>query len=126
MKQLNDNTADRLAKLCGMFGSAHLGERAAAAKLADRLVRDSGLTWHDVVAGPANRRLRGSQEAPRQARPPATVEAKLALLRAHFDFLTTWERHFVVAVREFKSPSLKQLKVIERLVEKVLELRAAA
>jgi hypothetical protein len=39
---------DRLAKLCGMFGSAHAGERAAAAAKADQLVRNLGLTWFDV------------------------------------------------------------------------------
>jgi hypothetical protein len=30
--------ANRLAKICGMFGSAHDGERAAAAALADGLI----------------------------------------------------------------------------------------
>lgn len=46
--------ADRLAKLCGMFGSDHDGERAAAAAaLANQLVRAHGLTWGDVIVLPA-------------------------------------------------------------------------
>ena len=36
--------ADRLAKLCGMFGSAHDGERANAARLADELIKSAGVT----------------------------------------------------------------------------------
>jgi hypothetical protein len=44
---------DRLQKLCGLFGSQHDGERAAAAALADKLVRAAGLTWGDVIRRPA-------------------------------------------------------------------------
>ena len=43
----------RLVKLLGMCGSAHAGERSVAALKADQLVRDCGLTWHDVVYAPA-------------------------------------------------------------------------
>src|SRR5919107_2785919 len=42
----------KLARICGMFGSAHDGERAAAAALADRLIRDAGLSWGDVIRMP--------------------------------------------------------------------------
>lgn len=42
----------RLARLLGMLGSRHAGEIANAGRLADRLVRDHGLTWHDVLAMP--------------------------------------------------------------------------
>jgi hypothetical protein len=47
--RLDEATADRLAKLCGLLGSNHLGERAAAAAKADALVRGTGLTWRDVI-----------------------------------------------------------------------------
>lgn len=43
----------RLVRLLGMLGSAHDGERANAAALADRLVRGLGLTWTDVVRPPS-------------------------------------------------------------------------
>jgi hypothetical protein len=46
---LDIRAAERLAKLCGMFGSEHDGERAAAALKANEFVRDLGLTWSDIV-----------------------------------------------------------------------------
>ena len=46
---------DRLVKLCGMLGSAHDGERAAAALKADTLVRGHGLRWPDVIRPPNER-----------------------------------------------------------------------
>ena len=49
---LDPHSADRLRKLCGMLGSEHDGERAAAAAKADELVRAAGLTWADVIAPP--------------------------------------------------------------------------
>ena len=47
---LTGTDADQLAKLCGMFGSDHIGERAAAAAKADALIRARGFTWFDVFA----------------------------------------------------------------------------
>jgi hypothetical protein len=44
-----------LKKLLGMMGSAHEGERANAAALADRMIRENGLTWNDVVSVPRSR-----------------------------------------------------------------------
>jgi hypothetical protein len=55
--QLNIDTRLRLARLLGMIGSDHDGEALNAARMADRLVREKGLTWDDVIApvvcGPA-------------------------------------------------------------------------
>ena len=42
--------ADRLAKLCGMFSSNFDGERATAARMADEMVRNAGLSWPDVIS----------------------------------------------------------------------------
>jgi hypothetical protein len=51
---LERDAAARLTKLLGMCGSAHAGERAAAALKADTLVKSAGLTWRDaIVAAPA-------------------------------------------------------------------------
>jgi hypothetical protein len=49
---LRSSSADLLAKLCGMFGSDHPGERANAAARADALVRSAGLTWRDIIHVP--------------------------------------------------------------------------
>jgi hypothetical protein len=43
------DVAERLVKLLGMIGSIHDGEALNAARLADRLVREAGLTWTDVI-----------------------------------------------------------------------------
>ena len=50
--QLADRDRERLAWLCGMFGSKFEGERANAATLAYQLVRRAGLTWPDVIGTP--------------------------------------------------------------------------
>jgi hypothetical protein len=47
----------RLARVLGMLGSEFAGERAAAAKLADELVRASGSTWPAVLAADEIERL---------------------------------------------------------------------
>jgi len=46
---LDPRDAERLAKIAGMFGSEHPGERAAAAQ-ADAFVRRLGLTWYNVIS----------------------------------------------------------------------------
>lgn len=39
---------ERFRRLCGMLGSEHVGERAAAALKATAFLREHGLTWADV------------------------------------------------------------------------------
>jgi hypothetical protein len=46
---LNPKAAAHLARICGMFGSDHDGERAAAAHLADQHIKRLGLSWGDVI-----------------------------------------------------------------------------
>lgn len=67
----------RLVKLLGMMGSAHDGERASAAALANRLVRDAGLQWDDVIAAVGestppmeNQRREQPQPPEKPTRPP--------------------------------------------------------
>jgi hypothetical protein len=40
---------DRFVRVIAMVGSAHDGEAPAAARLAERLLRDGGLTWADLL-----------------------------------------------------------------------------
>jgi hypothetical protein len=40
---------DRFVRVIAMVGSAHDGEALAAARLAERLLRDGGLTWADLL-----------------------------------------------------------------------------
>jgi predicted restriction endonuclease len=40
---------EQLARLLGMLGSNAIGERANAASLADRMVREAGLSWFEIL-----------------------------------------------------------------------------
>jgi hypothetical protein len=103
---LDPNSADRLAKLCGMFGSAHDGERASAAAMADKLVRAQGLTWPQVLS-------------PRSHNADELVGLCLANLTA----LTRWERGFIYSINGRPNLSEKQLALLERLAVKVRAYR---
>jgi len=110
---LDADSADKLAKLCGMFGSEYTWERAAAAAAADGLVREQGLTWFDVILP---RGLRCELE---------TVDDKLDLLQEHADELTDWEWQFVITVRGFHRKSTRQLEMIDALVSEVRDSKQA-
>lgn len=98
---LDPTTADRLAKIAGMFGSDHDGERAAAAQLADRLVRQAGLTWPDVIRpytnvkpAPEPRRNPGAWREPQTIREAADLALRFGV------HLSEWERNFVHSIRD--------------------------
>jgi hypothetical protein len=40
---------ERLARIAGMLGSAHAGERAAAAQMASAMLNAMGLTWNEII-----------------------------------------------------------------------------
>jgi hypothetical protein len=102
---------DRLAKLLGMLGSDHDGEVLNAARLADRLVRDHGITWLDAITAPVDPQL--STDDP-LARFAACAEAcTFALTRA--PMLTQWEFDFLRNVARFSRLSSKQRKTLRRV-----------
>jgi hypothetical protein len=117
---LPKNELLRLAKLCGMLGSAHDGERAAAALKADQLVRAHGLTWGQLLV-PTQRQLISPSAAP-----AGSIAQKLALCRQHLSSLTEWERGFVLSLHQFRRLSEKQLRVLNRIAEEISEGRRAA
>jgi hypothetical protein len=100
---------DRLAMLLGMLGSDHDGEVLNAARLADRLVRDHGITL-DAITAPVDPQL--STDDP-LARFAACAEAcTFALTRA--PMLTQWEFDFLRNVASFSRLSSKQRKTLRR------------
>jgi hypothetical protein len=111
-QELSPAARQRLARLLGMLGSDHDGEVLNAARLADRLVRSAGATWHDVVRPPA-------MPAPTDDDPlrrfPSCVAACIFVLKRR-DLLTEWERAFVPSVAECRRPSPKQNAVLRKLV----------
>jgi hypothetical protein len=115
---LDDSAADRLAKLCGMFGSNHDGERASAAALADKLVRQLGLTWREIIV-PANDPEPEHKAAP-QWDDPITIEQALKVAQRYQVALTEWECGFVRDLRRKRTWRLseKQNDVLNDIVEK--------
>jgi len=118
---LDPQIADRLAKLCGIFGSHHAGERAAAAAKADELVRSHRLTWFDLLL-PQPIVVKPKKAA--KWRKPRTTKAKLAALReSQTDYpgaLNEWEREFVISVSRYAdSLSEKQERLVDKLIDKL-------
>src|SRR5215208_437186 len=107
----------RLTKLLGMLGSAHDGEVAAAGRAADRMIREAGLRWPDL--------LLPALAAPSRA--PRTAADVIAFVIEHKEALTPWERDFARSVQRQRSPlSAKQTEVLGRLFEKACRAGARA
>ena len=100
--RLDDASADRLTKLCRLFGSDHLGERAAAAAKAHGLLVALKLDWRDVIrptlAPPAH------GDRPRTG----TWRENLVLAVMFLNDLTPWERGFVESMRTRLDATAKQ------------------
>ena len=84
---------DKLRKLCGMLGSAYDGERAAAGALADKLLREHGLRWEDVLAA-----------TPSAPLAPVTDKTKLAACLNQRQRLNAWELKFCLSLRDWNGP----------------------
>ena len=111
---------DRLVKLLGLLGSDFDGEIVAAARQAERLRADAGLTWREIVL-PAL-----SPPRPQQRAAMSFTEAVRFVLD-HEDALTAWESDFGRSIQRQNSPlSPKQISILERLVEKVRRAEASA
>jgi len=110
MTALDSAERSRLAKLLGMLGSTHPGEREAAALAADRFIRSRGAAWRQVL------------------RPPAE-EHKLPLLGtwrdtcakclAHPRGLRKWEVDFLTDLPKFRRLSVKQRYVLTEIATRL-------
>lgn len=135
----------RLIQLLGMMGSTHDGEALTAARMAQRLLTQLGLTWEEAMgaglseeqakyacelafrdgyekgraAGVAegNRAVQAYQAA-RAARTWTMVAREL--LNDHDDELNEWETEFCEGFidRGWASPTPKQRAVFERIANK--------
>jgi hypothetical protein len=113
---LDQHSADRLAKLCGMYGSDHAGERATAARKADELIRSAGLTWREIVTPPI------IPDAPR-----IRAWARMAAFcheRRHQ--LSSWDRDFVRSMLNWHGePSEKQQDCLASIFARLCSEAAA-
>ncbi len=116
----------KLVGILGMLGSAHDGERAAAAALASRLVRDKGLTWDLVIAaeGAGKQQAPGGAESGRDTR--WQDSDGLATCLRWLGELTSWETRFVLDLRQKRRPfTPAQRAKIEQIAD-VLRARGLA
>jgi hypothetical protein len=111
------SNAQRLAKLCGMLGSAHAGERAAAALKADQFVRSCGETWESVIVG--------RRQLPPPHQSALDWRAMVDVCIANADALAPKEKLFVQSMARWSGePSPKQMTWLEGIFSRVRE-RAA-
>ena len=109
-KVLASRERSKLAKLLGMLGSDHAGERDAAGLAAHRLLEQHGATWGQVLAVPV------AHKEPLQST-WRTVCAELVERSAD---LRPWEARFVADLPEFRRLSTKQRYVLDEIAERVL------
>ena len=106
----------RLGKLLALIGSSFDAEALAAARAADRLVRDAGLTWPDVLIISDNHR----------SLTHGSVDNAIDFCTQQLYRLTIWEREFVACIRRQRRPlSARQLNCLYRIVDR-LRARAEA
>ncbi len=105
---------ERLAKICSLFSSDVMGERAAAAHKANQIVTAAGLSWQEVFQ-PVSPTYRPTDPRPR-AMTPGEVLAR------HGDRLTDWETRFLVSLMRWrKGWTPKQRARFEEIRERFVE-----
>jgi hypothetical protein len=108
---LDPATADLLAKVCGMFGSDHAGERAAAAARAHALVREHGLSWPQLFEPASARAQRATSVDPHWTYMARACWARSASLRPRGTELV---RNLIQQGREPTARQLEWLRDIHR------------
>jgi hypothetical protein len=97
----------RLVKLLGLLGSEHDGEIANAGRLADRLVRNHGVTWDEMIVPARDRVLWDWRSAAREI-----LASELG---------SDWERNFCWSlIARWRGPVLtvRQEATLKRIFEK--------
>lgn len=89
----------RLVKLLGLLGSDQDGERAAAAKAADELVKRHGMTWDGVVKLCAPAPTINTQSDPNPYN-PGNYQQQAAAARQQDDFAAEYVRQAEAAVAQ--------------------------
>lgn len=116
MSALAPGQADRLAKVLGLLGSDHDGERAAAALMATKIIRAAGLTWPDIVTPRPS--APPPPPPPKTWREPHTPQEAAAECLRWSDVLTDWEKEFCKSVMNFGKPTNRQITVLAKVTAK--------
>ncbi|HEU0218947.1 MAG TPA: hypothetical protein VFQ90_19985 [Stellaceae bacterium] len=122
MQSLTTRDLDRLTKLCGMFSSHHPGEIANAAAMADRLLREHGLRWTDVLALPTAPVPTPADDGPTVfAGWPGGWRAACRFALRYRAMLTDWECEFAQKIdRYVGNITGKQEPILREMVERLL------
>ncbi len=113
---LSPRDLTRLVGVLGMLGSDHVGERAAAALAASRMVRNAGLTWGELLQP----RLDGPGPPPPPPPPPPPGWHEMVThCQAHPDQLTQWENDFLRTLARRGTASHKQIGVLVGIAERL-------
>jgi hypothetical protein len=107
---INAADRDRLAKLLGLLGSNHAGERDSAGLAAHRLVQQRGVTWRDVL----------SQPSAVQRLPAVTWRQVAARCLEHRHLLSNWERDFLGSLISRQQISIKQHLILNKIAKSVI------
>jgi hypothetical protein len=102
----------KLAKLLGMLGSDHAGERDAAALAVRRLIKQSGVTWSQILT---------SQPVGKKLAELGTWRATCRECLARPGSLRPWEVGFLTALPGFRRLSTKQRYVLKQITDRVLD-----
>jgi hypothetical protein len=108
----------RLARVCGLFGSDHDGEALAAARQAEKIRKKVGLSWEELLV-PSTRGHGSTRQRPGDPPPEDLTDWRWAchFCLERYHSLTSWELDFVATVARYtKPPSAKQMIVLRRLV----------
>jgi hypothetical protein len=108
---LSGPDAARLAKLLSLLGSSHAGERDSAGLAAERLVRQRGLTWQQVLSPPVVEKPTPKIEPWRR-----TVDRCLERQGS----LRVWEKGFLRDLAGFRKLSVKQRSCLQDIADRVL------
>ncbi len=113
----------KLVAILGMMGSDHDGERAAAAALASRLVRDKGLTWDAVILadGPKTQQAPSGTQGGHDTR--WQDSDGLATCLRWLGELTPWETRFVLDLRQKRRPFTPAQRAKIKQIADVLRAR---
>jgi hypothetical protein len=116
MSCLVPNDRDRLAKLLGLLGSDHAGERDAAALAAHRFLQQRGMTWRDAIEPAAI-----GMSLPETGAWRNTVARCLECVGS----LRPWECTFLRGLPAFPRLSVKQSRILREIANRVLSADAA-
>ena len=107
----------RLVGVLARLGSDFDGERAAAALLASRMLRDRGLSWDTLLS--AGNAGAGRTIPPGPPDPSGNVDpgSDLALCQRHVGRLTAWEHEFVRSVARMRRRTPGQSRKLAEIAD---------